>query len=182
MVAKIVTISGKARHGKDTFASYMADHIYEEYGLKAQIIHYADAVKEKAREIGWDGEKDRNGRALLQFVGTEWGRQQIDKDIWIMKAEQKIHDNTDIVIFPDTRFINEITYWIMSGYRVTPIQVVRLDEEGNEWDNGMEDKLKQHSSENSVDNYPFYHTVRHETLEHLRNQAFIIANGLIQNV
>ena len=177
----IVNVAGKARHGKDTFASYMADHIYEEYGLKVQIIHYADAVKEKARELGWDGEKDQNGRTLLQFIG-QFYRDYVDKDYWILKAYDKIHDNTDVIIFADTRYINEITHWIMNGYRVTPVNVVRLDAEGNMYDNGLDDKLKNHKSETSIDNYPFYHTVRHETLDHLKNQAEIITNGLVQDV
>ena len=175
----IVNVAGKAKHGKDTFADYLADKLYEDYGKKVQKIAFADAVKEKAREIGWDGEKDQNGRALLQFVGTEWGRQQIDKDIWIMKAEKKIHDNTDVVVFTDTRFLNEITYFIMTGYKVMPVKLIRLDENGNEWDNGIDDKLKQHSSETEIDNFPFPQRVKHETLEQLKNQAEIIANGMM---
>ena len=178
----VVNVAGKAKHGKDTFADYLADKFYEDYGKKVQKIAFADAVKKKAREIGWDGEKDQNGRALLQFVGTEWGRQQIDKDIWVMKAERKIHANTDVVVFTDTRYLNEITYFIMAGYKVMPIKLIRLDKEGNKWDNGMDDILKQHSSENQIDNYPFPNTVRHETLEQLKNQAEIIANGMMQNV
>ena len=181
-MVKIVTISGKARNGKDIFAQYMANCLYEEHGKNTQIIHFAEGVKEVARSIGWDGEKDQNGRALLQFVGTEWGRKKIAKNVWIKKAEQKIYNSTDIAIFPDARFVNEITYWIEQGYHVTPVRVVRLDEEGNEWDNGMGEKLKQHSSETSVDNFPFRQIIHHETLEHLKTAAEIMANGMIENV
>ena len=176
----VVNIAGKAQHGKDTFADYLADKLYEDYGKKVQKIAFGDAVKKKARKIGWDGEKDQNGRALLQFVGTEWGRQQIDKDIWIMKAEKKIHENTDVVVFTDTRFLNEITYFIMTGYKVMPIKLIRLDENGNEWDNGMDDKLQNHSSETEIDNFPFPRIVKHETLEQLQNHAEILMNGLVR--
>ena len=46
----------------------------------------------------------------------------------------------------------------------------------------MDDKLKQHSSETSVDNFPFRQIIHHETLEHLKTAAEIMANGMIENV
>ena len=178
----IVNVAGKAQHGKDTFAQYLADYLYEEHKKKTQILHFADGVKLAAKRAGWDGEKDQNGRVLLQFIGTEWGRNQIDKEVWIHKVRERIHSDSDVVIFPDTRFLNEITYWIRKDYNVHPVKVARLDEDGNEWDNGMSDKLKQHSSEIEIDNFPFPRIIRHETLEQLQNQSKIFANGLVQDV
>ena len=176
----IVNVAGKAQHGKDTFAQYLVEYLYKEHGKKIQILHLADGVKEVARRVGWDGEKDQNGRALLQFIGTEWGRDQIGKDVWVREVKKKIHEDTDVVILPDTRFVNEISYWIEHGYIAKPVKVVRLDEAGNEWDNGMGDKLQNHSSETEIDNFPFPDVIHHQTLEDLKTLAKNFGKRLVK--
>ena len=58
---KVVCISGKAQHGKDTMAS-MIKECLEDYGKHVVIVHYADLLKYICRTFfGWDGNKDENG-------------------------------------------------------------------------------------------------------------------------
>lgn len=152
---KIINISGRARHGKDTFGSYLMNYLYKKYDKKVQKLAYADKLKEFAKEKGWNGEKDNNGRVLLQFIGTEWGREQIDKDIWIKKLEDRIQQDTDIVVITDCRFLNEYFYWKRNNYQVYAIEIIRLDKYGDFWESELNEKQQNHKSEKEWENIPF---------------------------
>ena len=68
---KVVCISGKAQHGKDTTAS-MIKECLEQRGERVMIVHYADLLKYICRTFfDWDGNKDERGRHILQYVGTD---------------------------------------------------------------------------------------------------------------
>ena len=54
---KIVCISGKAQHGKDTTAKLL-EEILEAQGNRVLIAHYGDLVKYVCKTFfGWDGMK-----------------------------------------------------------------------------------------------------------------------------
>ena len=73
---KVVCISGKAQHGKDTTAGMMKTAL-ESMGHTVLIAHYGDLVKYVCRTFfGWNGEKDAYGRSLLPKVGTDIVREQ----------------------------------------------------------------------------------------------------------
>ena len=172
---KVITISGKAQHGKDTFANMLKEQI-EQKGKTAQIVKFADGVKEIAREKGWNGEKDNNGRVLLQFIGTEWGRQQIDKNIWVKKAENKFQ-NVDYVLIPDCRFENEANYFADNGYEQVNIRVVRINYDGSEYQT-LNSKQQKHPSETGLDNFEFNYVIVAKNLEHLEYSATKVFNQL----
>ena len=68
---KIICISGKAQHGKDTTATILSAAL-EDRGNKVLTFHYADLLKYLCRQyFNWNGEKDEAGRTLLQHVGTD---------------------------------------------------------------------------------------------------------------
>lgn len=88
--------------GKTTAANLMLKH------LDATIIPFAKPLKEFARLLGWNGEKDTKGRRLLQLLGTECGRKCISDNIWVDKwLEQALACKTKFVISDDCRFMNE---------------------------------------------------------------------------
>ncbi|MCF8009446.1 MAG: hypothetical protein K9K32_06740 [Halanaerobiales bacterium] len=153
------------------------DVLYEEYDCHVQIIHFADSLKEYCHELGWNGKKDNNGRVLLQFVGTEWGRECINEDIWVKKVEEKIHE-CDYVIFPDTRFKNEIEYF--SNYEQNTFKVVRHNLDGSEWDNRLNDSQNRHGSETALDDYYFDYYIHAYSgkIEMLEKDAEMIAAKL----
>ena len=105
----VITLSGNAGCGKDTAAKFMKEFL-EEQGYETELFAYADAVKECARFIGWNGEKDERGRKVLQIVGTEVGRNLIDENLWVNKVMDKIKNSTaEFCIITDARFpANEI--------------------------------------------------------------------------
>ena len=80
----IITMSGKARNGKD-FTADLLKKAFEDRGKRVIIAHYADELKFMCKQFyGWNGEKDAAGRALLQFVGTEVYRSQ-DMHFWVKR-------------------------------------------------------------------------------------------------
>ena len=103
----IIGVCGDAGIGKTTVSKSL-----EKYMSVAKIYPFAGPLKEMAREIGWNGEKDEKGRKLLQVLGTEIGRQCISESIWEDKWRAQVgvaaRDGVDIMIADDVRFPNEL--------------------------------------------------------------------------
>ena len=79
---KVITVSGKARNGKDTFAEMILNE-FECQGKKVKVLHYADMLKYVAEKyFDWDGQKNEEGRTLLQKLGTDIARNK-DNDYWV---------------------------------------------------------------------------------------------------
>ena len=80
---EVVLISGKAGHGKDTLADFIAMELKNRV-QKVLIIHHGDLLKYMCRSyFNWDGKKDEHGRTLLQHIGTDVIRKQ-DPDFWVL--------------------------------------------------------------------------------------------------
>ena len=78
---KVILISGKAQHGKDTLAGMLKNHL-EDKSYRVLIAHYGDLVKYVCEKFfNWDGNKDEAGRTLLQYVGTDVVRKQ-NENFW----------------------------------------------------------------------------------------------------
>ena len=118
---KVICISGKAQHGKDTTAGMMKTAL-EGMGHTVLIAHYGDLLKYVCRAFfGWNGEKDAYGRSLLQKVGTDIVREQ-RPNFWVdfIKDLLSMFPNEwDFVIIPDSRFPNEIESLKQAGLRRT---------------------------------------------------------------
>ena len=120
-VKYIYTISGKAFHGKDTFAQFLKREFMNE-GKKVCIVHYADYLKNiVSLYYDWDGEKDEKGRSLLQRLGTDKVREK-NPSYWVDMVKSLINtvlwDDFDVFLIPDARFPNEITCWIGTGEEI----------------------------------------------------------------
>lgn len=162
---KVILISAKAQHGKDTSALILKD-LYEAENKKVLITHYADLLKYICKTFfDWNGKKDDPGRSLLQQVGTNIvGAKQ--PDFWvdfIISVLNLFKGSWDIVIIPDCRFVNEVEK-MKNHFDTTLIRVVRPD-----FDNGLSDEQKQHPSETTLDDYAFDYIVQNTgTLEELK--------------
>lgn len=126
---KIICISGKAQHGKDSTAKILKEAL-EADGHKVLIAHYADLLKYICKQyFGWDGKKDDAGRHTLQYVGTNIIRQK-DPDYWVRFIASLLRlfpDEWDYVLIPDLRFPNELSYLKDIDFDVTHLRVVRDD-------------------------------------------------------
>ena len=148
---KIVCISGKAQHGKDTAASIMADNL-RSAGYRVLVTHYADLLKYICKAFfGWDGKKDEDGRWLLQYVGTDVVRAQ-DPMFWVRFLASVIRmfqDEWDYVLIPDTRFPNELGAWKTYGFDAKHVRVFRPN-----FNNGLTESQQNHPSETALDDIP----------------------------
>ncbi len=145
---KVILISGKARNGKDTVASMIAEELMSD-GKRVLITHFGDLVKYICTSLfDWNGEKDEPGRSLLQYVGTDVGR-SFNPDYWANFIRDMLimfGHIWDYVLIPDTRFPNEIS--VMKNTFDT--LHIRVQREG--FSTPLTAKQQTHESEIALDN------------------------------
>lgn len=179
MCMKVIVISGKAQHGKDTTGSFIKEEL-EAAGKRVIITHYGDLLKYICEKFfDWDGRKDEKGRTLLQYIGTNIVRNQNPR-FWtdFLVGVAKLFDGTwDYMIIPDTRFPNEVTCWYANGYKTTHIEVVR-----DGFDSGLTAEQMQHPSENALKDFkPDIEIHNDGSLEDLKERAKKIVKENILN-
>ena len=162
----IITFSGLAQHGKSESASLLKTQL-EKQGKRVLIANYTDQLKHIARQyMGWNGEKDEQGRSLLQNLGVERVRRfpcyWVDTVIGIAKI---FEDDYDYILIADCRFPHDINRWKEEGYSIIPIHIERLG-----FDNDLTETQKFHPSETALVGYPFAVYLKARTLEELDNE------------
>lgn len=132
----LIGLHGLARTGKDTAAAYLASHfaLYS-YAfadpIKAAIAqlfsltgkHIEGSLKETLLPgIG------KSPRQLMQLLGTEWGREQVHPELWLLLAQQNIANQLEVdqthyngVVIRDVRFENEAEWIRRQGGHVVHI-------------------------------------------------------------
>jgi tRNA uridine 5-carbamoylmethylation protein Kti12 len=101
-----IGIHGAMGVGKTTFANYLVRLL----PVKSIILPFASPLKQAAKSLGWNGEKDTKGRLLLQRLGTDVVRECIDHDHWVKCWQKQLQELKDsVVIADDLRFQNEFT-------------------------------------------------------------------------
>jgi len=173
---RIITISGKAQHGKDTFANMIKNATT---GQRVAILHFADYLKLLAKTAyGWNGIKDDAGRTLLQHLGTDIIRERMP-DFWVVIMSTTIFalDNEfDVVILPDTRFKNEV--W---GMRELPFSCLSISIVRPNFDNGLTEEQKNHRSENDLNDYKFDCIIENNgSLEDLKYKALELVHKIYE--
>ena len=167
---KVILISGKARSGKDTAAGFIKEEL-ESKGLSVLKINYADYVKFIcSKYFGCSSEKNEASRSIWQYIGTDIIRKN-NPDFWVKAVVDLVkvlepENLFDVIIIPDTRFPNEITYWMSEGYEVDTIRIIRED-----YVNDLTSSQKQHLSEIALDDYLFDYYFSAKTVERLRQKC-----------
>lgn len=178
---QVICIMGKAGHGKDTVAGFLKDAL-EERGEKVKVTHFAWLLKQICREFfNWDGQKDEQGRHLLQYVGTDQIR-KINPDYWvdfIIGLLNAFPNEWDTVLIPDCRFPNEFEKFLDAGIPAKLLKVYRPDYEGI-----LTADQKKHASETALDDYTppvgtGYGIVNSGTLEDLEQVCWSLADELV---
>ena len=119
-MARLIGFTGAAGAGKDTAGMILA----EQYGY--HLFAFADPLYDALiamTQYSEDRFRDRHlkeveipslgvsPRKLLQTLGTEWGRDTIDKDWWVKLARSRVRQRMQCgydVVVTDVRFQNEV--------------------------------------------------------------------------
>lgn len=158
---QIVCVSGHAGAGKDFFSSMLSAELTKRDN-KVLICHYADLVKYVCEKFfGWNGLKDVSGRTLLQKIGTDVIRKK-NPNYWVdflCDIFLFFPDEWDYIIISDLRFPNEYN---RIRERVTPnvmSVLIQREKESEESEHKLTEKQKNHSSETSMNDFPFTVTI-----------------------
>lgn len=170
---KVMLISGKALHGKDTIANFVKEQLEKEE-CRAEILHFADSLKKEAKLVGWDGTKGEQQRQVL--IDLAKSRRNIDPEYFVKKVVNDIKTGTcNIYLIPDTRYKNEIEY--MKSIKDFSVITVRVCREG--FDNKLTNSQKRSESETQLDNHKFDYFIHNNgTLDELREKAEILTKIL----
>jgi hypothetical protein len=179
MRTPLIGIAGKARSGKDTVGNFIVS------AVGGYCFGFADPIRSMMRQIGidmsdpyWTDHKEEvipalgvSPRYLMQTLGTEWGRELVNPDLWVTIAKQRVlSSGSSLAIATDVRFENEAA-WIrdMGG---TIIHIRR-----------KLDKNDQHASEAGVAVQPSDITIDNdrdlEDLQHATHEALVYC-GLLK--
>jgi len=162
MKKTIIGISGKKRSGKDTAAQFLQSQLKHKFRQDAKIMCFAEGLKRVAAmalgedlDLFFDDESKKrlfvvgpehvmSGRSILQKVGTECFRDNIDLDFWVTMFMKHVKTAKEpYIIVPDTRFPNEF-----KAIKDIGGCVIRVDRD-------TADSTDTHISETALDNYVF---------------------------
>ena len=129
--APLIGIAGRARSGKDTVANFIVA------AIGGYRYSFADPIRAMLAPLGvdmsdpyWQARKEEpipalgvSPRRMMQTLGTEWGRQLINPDLWLIMAHQRLLLNGPGMVIPDVRFDNEAAWIRKHGGRI--IHVIR---------------------------------------------------------
>jgi hypothetical protein len=175
-MSRFIGIKGLAGHGKDTVANIITDYLSPTIATK---VSFADPLKEilsivsgipkdKIDQSKTDTvpEFGMTVRTMLQKIGTDAMRNQVDDEVWIKIAERRIKDipRHKIVIFPDVRFENEMNFIKRNkGVLLNVYRPHRM----------FDDSVYQHISEQG--NFEVDYTIINDgSLEDLRRKVYSI--------
>ena len=167
---KIILIGGKAQNGKDTTGNMIIEKTTKK-GYKAIRMAYGDLVKYYAKQyFDWNGKKDDYGRYLLQNIGTNRVRENLNMpNYWVDRICDaiKITDGMyDYIVITDCRFPNEIDIPKQLFENTYSIKVTRPN-----FKSPLTKEQQLHPSEVALDKYTFDYEFINTTLDGLEKQV-----------
>lgn len=164
----IYVICGKAQTGKDSVAKIIFDA-----KENSVILSITKPLKEYARIItNWDGNEATKPRDLLQTLGIDLIKKQIDQKFLIRRIIEDIKVLSyykDNIIISGIRLKEEIDDLKQEFDKVVVIKVERPN-----FDNGLTLKQKKHITENDLNNYQEGCVIINNNYENLKNDVLNI--------
>lgn len=164
----IYVICGKARSGKDSIAEIIMEN-------KNNCVHLSitTPLKEYAKLITrWDGNEKTKPRDLLQNLGIDLIKKQIDPKMLIRRTIEDIKVLSyykDNIIVSGVRLKEEIEDLKSTFDNVIVIKVKRPN-----YDNELTLKQKNHITEHDLDTYEGDYNIINEDYSNLKNQLIKI--------
>lgn len=138
-MSRLIGIAGRAGSGKDTAGAHLVEcHGFQQYAFADPIramlgalgaFPAADLINRDTKEvvIDWLG---KSPRQMAQTLGTEWGRELVHPQLWILMAQRRwdaAKAAGQSLVITDVRFTNEAEWIKAQGGRV-----IALDRSGTE--------------------------------------------------
>jgi hypothetical protein len=155
----IILVSGKAGVGKTTFADFVMKNLPPDVKKYSAKGAFATVVKQVAKMMGWNGQKDDNGRKLLQNVGNV-GR-EYNSDTWVGTLINFLMEVNiiplDLIIIDDWRFPNELN-WFLNKPNEYKVYTVRISAPSREMLRGTPyyNDVSETSLPDESSNYNYY--------------------------
>lgn len=183
-IKKIIGVTGIAGSGKDTFAL-----VAKEMEQKTDQFAFAGPLKDackilfnfshdqlhdqETKEIQ-DGRWKKSPREILQWLGTDVLRNQINEDFFVMNMKQRIDDSkAEYIIVTDVRFPNEAEFIRSLGGKV--VKIVR----DNKKTGGKTTKYSSHVTEQGIpDNLVDAIIENNSSIEEFKNNIRLVKTFL----
>lgn len=149
---KIYLIGGKARTGKGTVSNILKEE-YEKRGFRVCEIQIMRTLKGYLKDyFGWDGKEETKPRKMLQQIGTEVIRKEMNMPLFhINRLTEDIlilSNYFDVFIVNDIRLPLEIELIKQRFSSVVSIYVSRID-----YVSPLEKEEQLHITELALDDY-----------------------------
>lgn len=168
---KIFILSGKARSGKDEVSKIIEKYYNEKKSITISFGHY---IKDYVKRVSdWDGNEKTKPRTLLQQLGIELIKNNIDDKLFIRRIIEDIEIFSyfyDIIIVNDARLLDEIFLLKEKYPNSTIIKIERNS------DNGLTNEENKHITETELDKFINYDYIvsNNENLTELKNNIIKI--------
>lgn len=146
-VPMIIGIAGRAGAGKDT-AAIQLERAALARGVPTMRISFMEPVRAMLRAMGVPPAfmferalkeqpvpgMGRSYRQLAQSLGSEWGRELVDRELWMNVARRRIHDEArmvtphQLIAFVSDVRLHEEAVWVRSQGGVL-LRITRPDAE-----------------------------------------------------
>lgn len=178
----IYLIAGRGRSGKNTFGTYLESEL-EKRGRKVCTIEVMRTLKGYCKDyFGWDGRDETKPRELLQKLGTEIIRENLNMPLFhinrlLLDIEVLSHFFDDFIV-PDVRFPLEIEE-IKKIKSAVAIHIIR---ENIDSESDLTEEQKKHITETALNDFHDYdYEVVNVTLEKLMKDAEHIVREVENN-
>ena len=152
--------------GKSTLAKYLM----ENYNLQPVVLAYTlkRMIEVFLTDLGYSQEMvqrmvygdlkewiipeiGKSTRELMQTLGTEWGRQHVHPDIWVIIAGRRVAASVgNLFVSEDIRFKNEADAFRKEGFKIIKINNPRIP------------VARKHASEGGLDDYEFDYSIEND--------------------
>ena len=173
---KVFLIAGKARSGKDTLGDFFFSNLEKE-GKKVCKMRMATYIYYYATKyFGWDGKDETKPRELLQQLGTEIIRKQVDPKFHVKRFIEDVKVLSfffDYAVITDVREPLEIEY---PKEHISDVVAISIERPDNTSYNELNSKQQKHYTELALDNFNDYDykVVNDGTLEDLEKKVLDI--------
>ena len=121
MAKRLIGLTGLARSGKDTIAGILCQHHgFIQMAFANPLKDAAAVLFDMPRSAFDEGDREKpdpywflSPRQILQFLGTNLIRNQLDSSFWVKRSARQYSRTQGSVVFSDVRFDNEAD-WIRS--------------------------------------------------------------------